>query len=150
VKLIPPEEPQLLSSWLPLIRFGRRARLDAEDPGDVNVDDFRFRGRVPKTGTRPPLLAYELARTGNYLLLDEKQNTYCYIPYRTGDGGRIKRVGLDEALWRTGVPFAPHVGLRHYDDDPLPADPTPTPAAAPRSRRRRPFRPLAHPYLRPL
>jgi hypothetical protein len=118
MRVIPPEfdEPELLAWWNPLLVLARRARL-AEPPWALYIDEFRFRGRVKRSGNRV-LWVYEFAATLRDVMCDDDGDTYRFVPFADSPWkGRIKACDLDRAMYDAGIPFVPLEPCGHLGDD---------------------------------
>jgi hypothetical protein len=139
----PPDQPELLAWWNPLLAVAKRAR-EADLPWLVCIDEFELKHEI--VGSRFGVVrAYVYEGSGREVVAGEDGATYRFIPYRRGPAaGRVERVNLRTAMESAYIPHMPveviHIGAevlgRGWPDQP------------PRPRRSRPYRPLSHPYLR--
>lgn len=147
----PPDQPQLLDWWRPLLAFARAAR-DDEAPWPVHLDEFRLLGRVDRQD-RPSVWMYRHQDSRRDLLIDDHGRPQRFIVHRTGASrGRFAEIEIRPAIWQAGLPETVTPVSYHSEDrrgdgdlsdgwaDDEPAEATPPPAPrrrhSPRSRSR--------------
>jgi hypothetical protein len=100
----PPDQPQLLAWWQPLMTFARLARAD-EVPWLLFADEFRLVRRFDRPG-RPSIWVYVHERGSDELMVDESGTAYKFIVYRRGTSpGRFAPIDVFTAVWRAGLPY---------------------------------------------